>query len=443
MADARSLIARFRNEKPKSRAERDYMRSAGDVSETWWVQVGKPEPTGYGHHGSNHSHIHGSNSALRPVGELHTRTAPLQGRASAWEKSAGAASDISARGDGVYGESRGSSGYEDGFGRGYDMSHGSVRGGGGHVGSHGGGSSRNYGGGHTYDHGGGGSHDPGSHGNFGGGFSAVDDVVFGDVQRLDTTVTRRTTQVELVRRSFDASDDDDDSLDGYAVPKPPPRPTATAAAPPMVRSAARFRFVPSRRPPPPPETHAWSGAGGGDGANSGYRHHGEEDEEGGEEGEASWEQRSAARAHARRPVYAVSASMLRGAAGLTSGAQLTPNPKGGGEQDKQQPSSSSSSSSSNSANGASMSSSAYPSAFDASQMLDSTLALLQEKLNSGGDGGSSGGAGWEPPSSYGGGFGGGYGDGSSDELPQSIAAVREKLESGMLCFNLLYASKVI
>jgi hypothetical protein len=286
----------------------------------------------------------------------------------------------------------------------------------------------------------------------------VDDVVFGDVQRLDTTVTRRTTQVELVRRSFDASDHDDDSLDGYAVPKPPPRPTATAAAPPMVRSAARFRFVPSRRPPPPPETHAWSGAGGGDGANSGYRHHGDEDEEGGEEGEASWEQRSAARAHARRPVYAVSASMLRGAAGLTSGAQLTPDLKGGGEQDKQQPSSSSSSSSSNSssststsssssssssANGASISSNAYPSAFDASQMLDSTLALLQEKLNSGGDGGSSGGAGWEPPSSYGGGFGGGYGDGSSDELPQSIAAVREKLESGMLCFNLLYASKVI
>lgn len=452
MTDARSLIARFRNEKPKPRAERDYMRTAGNVQETWWSEGSGPGNSDPGrpsrHDSSSHDgYREGSanSSALRPISDLHTRTAPLVGLTSAGKTPSYALSNRLSRGGAGFDENQDNDEYEDGFDRGYNSlqplqrQHASW------------GAGRNNHNVVASSYKGESSRGPDDFGQ--SGFSAVDDLVFGDVQRLET-VTSRTTREHFTMPAGQTSDNDDDSLDGRNVAiYSPPRASSTMQElkqqQQTVRSATRFRFTPSSQPnalhppgirPRPLALHNQVNLPG----------YGQATGEDGYEDEQSWERKSAALSHARRPVYAVSAGMLRGSAGLTSGAQIPSGISGDSKKSDTngQESGGGGDGDDGAANDDDAGQSVGPSAYDASEMLDSTLALLQEKLKGGGGGGGvdayNGGLSF---SSYGGsnlngGYMGGF-DGDNDELPQSISAIREKLESGMLCFNLLYENKVV
>lgn len=442
MTDARSLIARFRNEKPKPRAERDYMRTAGNVQETWWTEGGVPRNSDPGrpfrHDNSSHNggyrggSAKSASSALRPVGELHTRTAPLVGRDSASDAQPYAASNrFGSEGCG-FAASQGYDEYEDGFDRGYDRLQPSQRQQARGVGRNQNSSTNMHGGNNDFR---------GSDDALGqSGFSAIDDLVFGDVQRLET-VTTRTTREHFTMPPSNASDDDVDSLDGRnAGVYSPPRASSTMQQQQTVHSATRFRFTPSSQPTAvhPPGTRPRPLALHHSANLPGY-HHGPNSD--GYEDEQSWEHKSAALSHARRPVHAVSAGMLRGSAGLTSGAQIPSESSGDSKNDQSGAEKSNGDGGGGDDDDDAAGQSVDPSAYDVSAMLDSTLALLQERLNGGG-GGDSHNGGLSLPS-YGGGGGnmGGF-DGDDDELPQSISAIREKLESGMLCFNLLYEKKV-
>lgn len=66
---ARELIERFRNERPTSRAQRNFQRTAGGLKATWWQLEGAEDTI-----------ESEGESALRPVSVLHTRTAPLPQR---------------------------------------------------------------------------------------------------------------------------------------------------------------------------------------------------------------------------------------------------------------------------------------------------------------------------------------------------------------------------